>query len=261
MALSFTAVTHVVDIGSGASLDNLTAWTVLAWVYPVSLSQDLPLTFKGDAASGSTYRSCILLSTGALYLDLHRATTDLTASSAASVYAANAWQFFGFAANSAGAATDQKIFYGTLSAAVAEVGSYASQSVGSGAVVADAAYNQGIGNGIPAQAFWGSSMRIAWVGQWNRVLTLGEIQAQQFRPHVTAGCVGFYHLGFAGTGTQPDWSGNGNAGTVTGAAVADHVPLGPLFGFDVPPAGSSVVAASVGFPFRPSHPMAHMLVR
>jgi hypothetical protein len=53
-------------------------------------------------------------------------------------------------------------------------------------------------------------------------------------PRPIAGCVGFWHLGANGVGTQPDWSGNANAGTVTGATVSDHVPLGPWFGYDLP---------------------------
>ena len=44
-------------------------------------------------------------------------------------------------------------------------------------------------------------------------------------------------------GTQPDWSGNGNSGAVTGATVADHVPLGPPFGFDPEWQGITTVAA------------------
>jgi len=30
---------------------------------------------------------------------------------------------------------------------------------------------------------------------------------------------------------EPDWSGNGLSGTVTGATVADHAPVAPLFSF------------------------------
>jgi len=66
-----------------------------------------------------------------------------------------------------------------------------------------------------------------------RRLTLGELQQLQFAPlgacNVTNTELLFeYH----GTGTQADYSGNGSNGTVTSATVADHVGLGPSFGFD-----------------------------
>jgi len=44
----------------------------------------------------------------------------------------------------------------------------------------------------------------------------------QLRPFCS-GCTTYYELGWASTGTQPDLSGSGNKGTVTGATVAAHV--------------------------------------
>ena len=83
----------------------------------------------------------------------------------------------------------------------------------------------------------------------NTDLALAEIQRQQFRPHPLASTLVFCMLGYAGTGTQPDWSGNGNNGTVTGATVADHVPLG-AFGFQGWP-GAFTAAAVVATPYQP----------
>jgi hypothetical protein len=91
-------------------------------------------------------------------------------------------------------------------------------------VSADATYSLEIGNLTTAGSF---SYRgsLAWVGIWNTELTLAQIQALQFRRRVTSGCVGFWELGYNGTGTVPDWSGNANAGTNTSGTVTDHVPL------------------------------------
>ena len=114
------------------------------------------------------------------------------------------------------------------------------RTVGSGTYGSDAAEDACIGNkandGTP---FIG---RIAVTLLWNRALTLGELIDQQYNPHATSGCVGYWWL--HGTGTQPDLSGNANTGTVTGCAVADHVPLRPPFGTDVeftatPPAAAT----------------------
>jgi hypothetical protein len=68
--------------------------------------------------------------------------------------------------------------------------------------------------------------RGAILALFNRVLLLPEIQAWQYRPRNLSGCVGFWRLGSNGTATQPDFSGNGNSGTVTGATVAEDPPLG-----------------------------------
>jgi hypothetical protein len=37
--------------------------------------------------------------------------------------------------------------------------------------------------------------------------------------------------GSNGTGTQPDYTGNANNCTVTGATQSDNVPIGPVFGY------------------------------
>ena len=71
----------------------------------------------------------------------------------------------------------------------------------------------------------------AW---WNRILTAGEIHAQQFHPHRTSGCLCIWLPGYNGTTNVPDWSGNANTGTITGATVSDQVPIpfrrrGPLY--------------------------------
>lgn len=65
------------------------------------------------------------------------------------------------------------------------------------------------------------------------VLTEAEIQRHQFQfvKHLSS-CRLHMHFGFNGTGTQADWSGFGNSGTVTGATVAAHVPFRPWFGAD-----------------------------
>lgn len=221
MALLFTSGTSdKVDCGSGASLDDLAAGTFLAWVYPTALKADDTIVVKTAQSTGM--RNFIAVGSGALRVDIDRAT-DLVIVSSASVLSTDSWQFVAAVFNTGGADADQKLFHGTLTSLAAETG-YQVQQVGSGAVVSDAAHNLFIGN-FNSGTFGAFAGRIAWVAHWNRVLTLAEIRAQQFRPHKTSGCVLFMHLGFNGTGTQPDHSGNFNSGTVTGATVAPHVPL------------------------------------
>ena len=42
-------------------------------------------------------------------------------------------------------------------------------------------------------------------------------------------------LGYNGTGTQPDWSGNANSCTVSGATLSNHAPIGAPFAFNGDP--------------------------
>lgn len=134
----------------------------------------------------------------------------------------NAWQFI--ASTHDGSATGDiiRLYYGNLTtiAALLTIG-YSEDASGtltddSGA---DVRLGKGGGGGDSFTCIHG------WVGMWNTRLTLEQIRAQQFTPHVTGGCVLFTHLGFDGTTSQPDWSGNANNGTITGAVVADHVPI------------------------------------
>lgn len=98
--------------------------------------------------------------------------------------------------------------------------------VGTGTLTTDAAANWTMGSNQGSLVNAAAPYTIAWIGIWNRLLTLGELQDQQFNPHVTSGCVLFSHYGWNGTGTQADWSGGVRNGTVTGATLStDHAPI------------------------------------
>jgi hypothetical protein len=73
--------------------------------------------------------------------------------------------------------------------------------------------------------------RIGMVHVVNTRLTLGQMKAQQFAPHVIPGSVLYTRLGWNGTGTQADWSGGQNNCTVTGATVGNDVPIMPFSAF------------------------------
>ena len=94
--------------------------------------------------------------------------------------------------------------------------------------------------------------RIGFFGVWNRAMPLGEIVSHQWCPRKTSGCDALYHLGFNGVAAQPDWSGSGNTGTVTGATVSDHVPLSSPFGLRHGWRGAFTPAAAVVLPPRPT---------
>ena len=233
MALDFTGSTRRLDCGSGASLDNLDIGTRLVWAYPTDVTATPPPHFMDKRGAGSTWRAFYMntaVSAGQLAFQVARATAGLNARSAAGFVTVNEWQCLAAVYNVNGVDGDQRLYRGTLVSTLAEAPSYVTQSVGNGASGDDSAGTQTVGNVTGIDNFNLDGL-IAVVGIWNRVLSLNELIAQQYRPRMTDGCVLLMHVGYHGTGTQVDYSGNGNHGTVTGATLADHVPLGPPFGW------------------------------
>lgn len=241
-SLSFSsAADQYVNFGSGSALDNMNTATTLVWLYPTDVTLgDQAVMIKAEVVGFTAYRSVYIGNTGGLngtvYADVKR-TSDLLVRSAASTLSSNSWQVISVCWNTGGVNADQQIFVGNLTTPMAEV-TYSTQAVGSGTPGDDAAQSLAVGNASPTspQSWSRYAGRIALVMRWNRVLPLGELRQQQFRPHVTSGLKLFSVLGWNGTGTQADWSGctdTGcpNQGTVTGATVADHVPLGGLLSF------------------------------
>ncbi len=67
----------------------------------------------------------------------------------------------------------------------------------------------------------------------NVAWTIGEVQQIRSRASIARGLVHYAPL-FGVSSPEPDFSGNGNDGTVTGTAIVDHPPVAPPFGFDEP---------------------------
>lgn len=238
MALDFSShLTHIY-IGHG-TMNNWSgqSGTILEWIYPtnVNAASDQTLFLKGTSWDNSLWFDIEWQTNGIIKIGRGRATDQCRAVSTDTL-SNNTWQFVAATWDVNGSNTDQKLFIGTLASAVSEVSGYSDQTVGAGTVstVPDSKPVQ-IGDGIGEFAWeTGYAGRIAWVGVWNRTLSLGEIQAQQFRPHVTNGCLLFSHYGYSGVGTQADWSGNVYNGTPsTTITSVNHVPISPNFGFDI----------------------------
>lgn len=235
--------TDNVNYGSGSGLDSptLTAATLMFWVYPTTVANALRQVIgkKGAANTGWVVVKRGADGTNWAFL-VDRATTD--AGVDITGVQANVWQYMAYSWNVG--ATDFHSYLGTLSAVATEIS--AGVATGSGAQVDDSAESLIVGQGNQNA----TGMRMGIVQIVNRVLTLAEIQHLQFHPYPIPGTVLYTHLGLTGTGTQPDWSGNGNTGTVTGATVSEHVPLGPFFGWDSDEAYIVAAAAAASDPSR-----------
>jgi hypothetical protein len=233
MALTFGAVaSDRVQLAHAASLADIAAGTYLSWIRPTGNTAFRRLYQKNNVASAA-YRIFAHgnTPTAQIGFEVGRATVACQAYGNCANFAAyslNAWTFCAARYDTAASNGDQELYVGNLTTPLAEPSAYAVQQVGSGTVTADAGSDPRVGNNAADTGALQGDM--AFFGLWNRYLTYGEMLAQQWHPHPTEGCVVFLMLGWNGTSTQPDWSGNLNNGTVTGATVAAHVPLRALYG-------------------------------
>ena len=230
MALNYTADNQKVDCGSAAVLDNLDPFTAMMWLYPTSSATLAHLYSKAPAGGGGVLvlRRNSSPANDLLFVRTRATTTTFYETNDAPLTTSNKWYFV--AVSFASASTPVvHIYVGDLSTLAVE-STYGTSIDGSGALETDAANNLRIGSSGTSNINWRG--RIALYHLVGSELSLGQIKEQQFRPHVVANSKLFMHLGYNGTGTQPDWSGNFNSGAVTGATVAPHVSLGPSFGFD-----------------------------
>lgn len=242
MALTFSS-TNNVNAGSSATLDNINKGTLLAWVYATSGPSGSRIFQKGTG--GTRHYVALDNTSGVAGIDVGRGTTNLsvTASHANfAAYAQNKWLFVAATWDTGGAAGDGKLYMGDRSLLAAEPSAYSAQTAGSGTVGDDSAVDMYVGNSSVGNVPFPGRIAVLCLVK-NRILTPGEIISWQFDPRNVADAVLFWHLGYNGTTNVPDWSGSGNTGTITGATVADHVPLGPLFGWaDAAPVPSPVTA-------------------
>ena len=207
---------------SGTSLDSLSTGTYIAWINV----RDVANTFRDFGSKGVNVQFFRRGVDGTRLACFFARATDGQVVDIGTGNITTGWNFIAFTWDLAGTPA---AYWGNLSTLVTDK-SFGTNN-GSGAKEDDSGDDFLVGNG--ASISTAAPYDFAWVGVWNRQLTLGEIVRQHFlRPHKTNGNVLFTHYGFNGVGTQADWSGNGNNGTVTGATVAAHVPLGPPFGLD-----------------------------
>lgn len=245
MSLDFTNSTgDLVSLGSPAALDDMWEMTFWCWYWKDSGTTTSWAGLYTKVATGSFIRYFSQLSSNQQQFVWHldRVDTQLDIRTN-NVAVEDEWNFVAFNFSESGASSD--IYIGSLTAN-AVVASYASKIVGLGSPLDDSALDALIGNwdtDTPARAANGL---IAVCGIHNVSLPLEQIVDLQRRPRALDSSVQFCWLGFAGTGTQPDWSGTGTSGTVTGATVGSNVGLGPPFGFDEGWQGLTAPAATPG---------------
>lgn len=222
-ALLYDASGEFTDHGRGATTDDLTTLTVLVWFYPTSLAETegvIISKFRGLANEGWQFYK---RTDGNLSFAFARVPSYMTYTTDTAPLSIGTWEFAAAVADQA-ASPVAKIYHGDLGAIAAEQ-TYGTAADGSGTFGLDNARQLYVGNRDAGGGNAALGGRVAIAAVFNRVLTLAEIQSWQFQPRALSGCVLFVAEGFNGVGTQADWSGTGNNGTVTNATVANHVPL------------------------------------
>lgn len=239
-----------VDLGTSAFLRGFTAGTILARVFPTTYPP-----------ASNRYLYCANQGVGFRNLDvgggggtlgprffLDRATVDLNVSVLPSNLphnGVNTWQDWAVVFNTAGADGDQHMYGGNPANSLTEVTTYNLQLAGTGAVNAEStAENPRIGS--LSDAAGGFPGAIAWFLFWNRTLSLAELLSHQHRPHGSPGLMGYWNFLWPAGSTQPDLSGRGGPGTVTGATAYAHAPMGIPFGGAAGWRGAFTAAAAAG---------------
>lgn len=232
MALLFDSNGERVDHGSATSLDDVFTGFLLCAIRPTDLTTAVgPMTI---IAKGNNVNYSLWIDTwdGSLIFQIFRATTSLllsaTPAQLGSHWAGNKWLFVGLTWSTGGVNADQKIFTGDPSTPLVEPSAYSSQAVGSGTPTSTAADNLTVGGRSGNNTYFNG--RIGHLIFGNVQKPLNELRTLQWNPRLIDGSVKLFSIyGFGGTGSQADWSGTGNSGTVTGATVSDHVPVGHFF--------------------------------
>lgn len=231
MSLTFTrASANRVNVGQASSLDNLPAggaMTLMLWVYRTDNGTNQTIIAKdGSFTQGWNFTVTDDNGEGTMLFFVWRSTNSEAKSNSTSAnrIPLNTWTCVGVVFEEA-AGQRVKFFIGNQTTTIAEVSGYTGVVNGTGTPGNDGSIDLYIGNIVRSGTAYAPGARIGPTAVFNRVLTVGEMQAWQHDPKMMAGCVGLWNLGDNGTGTQPDYSGNGNNGTVTGATQSDNPPL------------------------------------
>lgn len=247
MALSLTGMdSDRVNHGSDSTLDNVgrstDGLTVLWWMYNDALGSSSEYWFfeKEDGlrsfhpywAGVGSINVYVPGATHSVELEVHSLLTTGT------------WQCVAAWLDPSLSTNFGELYYGTLTSPLASQSldfSYREAST-----LDDSANDFAVGNSqsTPSRSIDG---RIAMFALWSGKVPLANLITQQFSlyPIYTNGLRLFCNYGIhgsGGVGTQLDWSGNGNNGTITGATQADHAPIRifPTFQFLTPPAAGGV---------------------
>jgi hypothetical protein len=213
------------ECAAAASIDNLTAFTILMWTHPTTLTTNRTFASKKNAVPEEGWLFTLHSTQSArLIFEFIRDGTDMIfVTSVGGPMVAGIDTFLAASVDQA-AGTPCHIYYGTRSAAATEV-SYSATQAGTNPFTLD--------DGAPL--VWGnrSTFNQALQGRYNfaayvaRVMGLDEIRRWQFEPSpLFPNTVDFHEFGVeSATANHTDLSGNGNTCVLTGTTLGEHIAL------------------------------------
>lgn len=209
-----------IHCGTGSSLADIDAGTVLAWVRPSTVANAVR-NIASKSVIGGGWEFFKRGTNGTTVRFAINRTSGLSIDSAASTLVANVWQLM-VATWDINDSTKCKLYRST-GAQFADV--TGTVTMGSGTPSTDIAMPLRLmANSTPAAGWPGALAAFALI---RRVISLSEITHSVTVPWSTLGCAGLWYPGHDGaSGLVIDRSGNGNHGTVTGTTMSDAPPIG-----------------------------------
>lgn len=224
-ALTFGAATSdKVSLGAGTGLANLDPMTILAWVYPTTLTTNRNIYARGEAVTARrTFRTSGVV--GDLQISVSRTVNTNYITNSTPLATLNRWYCVVATFNSLAAVGQLVNIYTALLGGTLTEATYGTATDGSGAVVAEAS----------AVSIWGNTGQTSPVNAWQGGIAMGAVFAVELsladcqswmqRPRLTVGANTAAAFGRAGKYGN-DWiEYSANTGTVTGATQSDGSPL------------------------------------
>lgn len=225
-ALDFTGGdTDKVNHGSSAATDNIPQGTIIVWIkFDVLTGLRGFFSKLNDAFSIGPHFYHPGADATLFRITVPRATTNQQAATATGALTTNTWYFLAGTWDITNGGP--KVYKGTATTTVQDVTLAGAETFDGSGTQSDDNAASWMGGNLTQTGSQSVDAQIARVYLFNRDLSLEELRLQQFQgPPVVSGALVYSEYGFNGTGTQADWSGKLNNGTVTGAGFAPHAPL------------------------------------
>lgn len=222
-SLLFDGVNDDVGWASATDLDNLDPFTYWGWFYPLDVSAVIQAAWGKSNTSGGgmiLYANASTGTAGQSRIRVAFATSPLSYVSAANFVVQDEWNFLVWQMDTGRAANDRANLYrGDLD--TIPTSSAPTTQDNSGARTSDAAETLFVGKRNNNDQFDG---RIDLCGCIGSYLSAGQIRRLWGKSRPQAKPLLVSRLGYYGTGSQVDWSGNQRVGTLTGPVFAPGCP-------------------------------------
>jgi len=225
----FDGTDDSVDCGSGASLDNLKAgggMSISFWFYADTLTLGETYIEKEDTGDSLGWDIRIGEGVSSRLQFVHQGTTDFFKITVNGTVTTGVWTHVVFTWDGSDTAANSHFYVNGTEASYQSGGdgvSLTDDSAQPFMIGAESNETNSFDGRIAEVAVWGGGAILA-----NEIAAL----ANKLPPTRAVRSKTLVFWGPLGQGSpEPDWSGNANNCTVTGAVVADHPPVAPYFGY------------------------------